>query len=213
MRRNWILQLSLGLLLATSWAGCQSTRPELPTSNRAEASKNGAGFTLTETVQLDASARATFGRSVEALQRGENGLAVELLEPLSNETDAPISVFINLGIAYRETDELDKSAETLRRAVERNPTHPVALNELGITLRRQGRFDEAREQYEAALRIQPEFHFARKNLAILCDLYLSDLVCALNHYRQYAAADPTDEAARIWISDLENRVHTKENSP
>ena len=83
---------------------------------------------------------------------------------------------------------------------------PVAHNELGIVYRRTGRFDEARGSYEKALEHYPEFHFARRNLAILCDVYLRDLDCAVEHYTLYTQAVPDDEAAAMWVADLHNRA-------
>ena len=53
--------------------------------------------------------------------------------------------------------------------VQINPGSAQTRNNLGISLARMNRFPEAIEQFEQALRIQPDFEQARSNLRDLTD--------------------------------------------
>ena len=104
--------------------------------------------------------------------------------------------YIDLGIAYGRSGDLDKGIASLERAVELNPRHPVAYNELGMLYRKKGDFAKARASYEKALQQSPQFHYARLNLAILCDLYLADVSCALDNYVAYQQTCRTTRTRR-----------------
>ena len=139
-----------------------------------------------------------------AKENYDRGIA--LLEEVVEAVPHLTTAHIDLGIAYRQAGNLERAEESIAAALALSPRHPVAHNELGIIYRRTGRFEQARASYESALAKYPDFHFARRNLAILCDLFLADLSCALEHYERYVQAMPQDEAAAMWVADLRNRA-------
>jgi len=199
---SWILALVLAL------CGCQTggTRHLAPIETR-----DANGFSISEAGRIGIGLRSDFDEASRAIEKKEFQRGIELLEEVVMASPELSAAHINLAIAYQRIDELELAEASLHSALEANPRHPVAHNELGIVYRRTGRFEQARESYEAALALHPEFHFARKNLAILCDLFLLDHRCALEHYELYHAADPADEATEMWIADLKNRAGLRED--
>ena len=201
--RTWIsgsAALCAAAALGLACAGSHAARPAPAVLQEA------GGFTIHETVHASGSARSDFEGALRALERKQydSGIA-QLLEVTKTAPDAT-AAHIDLGIAYREKGDLEHAEASLKKALELNPRHPVALNELGIVYRKTGRFAEARKSYEQALALYPGFHFARKNLAILCDLYLRDADCAREQYELYLQAVPGDEKAAMWVADLRARA-------
>jgi Flp pilus assembly protein TadD len=89
----------------------------------------------------------------------------------------------------------------------------VAYNHLGVVLRQRGQFEQARQSYETAIRINAAYASAHLNLGILNDLYLQDLATALRHYQRYQVlTGDSDKQVAKWIIDLERRVQASKNT-
>jgi Flp pilus assembly protein TadD len=171
-----------------------------------EVTQDASGFTLTQEVRVSGEVRADYDSATRLLQQQRYAEGIPLLVKVTERAPTAIAPHIDLGIAYGRVGDLDRAEASLQKALQIDPNHPIANNELGMVYRKKGRFADARASYEKALALYPSFHYAHRNLAILCDLYLQDLNCALQHYEAYRLAAPNDPEAVKWIADLHNRT-------
>ena len=194
--RDFSLALAALALGACASSGNRPTQTEVRTET---------GFVITESVNVTADVRADFESGVQRLQQQDTAGGIALLLKVTEAAPQLTAAHVDLAMAYEQAGDLEHAEASLKRALALSPRHPVVYNELGIIYRKSGRFEDARKSYAKALELHPEFHFARRNLAILCDVYLNDAGCALEHYELYTQAAPADEAAGRWLADLRAR--------
>ena len=178
-------------------------RPPLVLPANGEASVE---LSIKESAPISDQFRAAFGEAIAVLDQGDKPLGIEKLTYLTSQAPMISAARINLGVAYHQVGSLEAAEEHLHQALELAAGHPVTLTELGIIYRKTGRFMDARNSYEAALGTFSGYHPARRNLAILCDIYLADTECALQAYEKYMTAMPDDEEVAIWIADVSSRI-------
>ncbi len=164
------------------------------------------GFVITEVPTMDEASRRDFDRAVAMLKNQDYGGAVDLLEKVIDRSPGVTAPYIDVAIAYQRIGKPERAEERLQTALTLFPGHPVACNEYGLLYRKTGRFAEARAMYEKAIERFPDYYPAHKNLGILCDLYLNDPACALQHYEIYSKARPDDAQVTLWIADVRARL-------
>ncbi|MFZ2949937.1 MAG: tetratricopeptide repeat protein [Desulfuromonadaceae bacterium] len=191
----------------TAPASAAKPSPSLPSGPSVVHFTDGReGFLITEPSRMDAKLRADFEQAGAMIKEAKYDKAIELLEKVIAQSPEMTAPRINLAIAYRQINKPEQAEQHLKKALELIPGHPVASNEYGLLLRKAGRFAEGRAIYEKALTAFPEYYPIHKNLGILCDLYLKDSACAVEHYEIYSKAMFKDEQVKVWLADLHTRL-------
>jgi tetratricopeptide (TPR) repeat protein len=164
------------------------------------------GFVIRENPGMDSESCSEFERAVALMNDGKNDKAIELLTKVIERSPGVTAPYIDIAVAYMRTGKLDQAEQHLKTALALVPSHPVASNEYGLLLRKGGRFKEARAVYEKAIASFPDYLPVRRNLGILCDLYINDPKCALEQFEIYSNAMPKDAQVKIWIAELQMRL-------
>jgi tetratricopeptide (TPR) repeat protein len=161
-------------------------------------------------LEVPAAALTAHERAVAAMAAGDRVEAELELEQLIVEyADFP-GPFVNLAIVYRQDGRDEDARQMLERALEIDPQHAPANNQLGMLLREAGEFEAAEAAYLAAIAGDPSYDLAYYNLGVLLDLYLLRGVEALEAYEKFQSlqAEPDAEVGR-WIIDLRRRLGTE----
>ena len=136
--------------------------------------------------------------------------AVGLAEKAIDEYPNYAGFYLNKGIALANLDKNEDAFEAFNDAIQLNDKLQVAYNQIGITERKRGNFESARQWYQKAIDIDSNYAAAHLNLGILCDLYLQDEYCALQHYQAYEDLNvETSKQFDSWKIDLERRIKRK----
>lgn len=161
---------------------------------------------ISEEFGIDTYLSEKFNKAVIHINNKKYDDAIELLVDVTSQSDKHSAPYINLAIAYSETGKIKDAEKVLLKALTINPSHPVTNNELGLVYRKTGRFAKAKTTYEQVINNYPQFLPARKNLGILCDLFMNDLNCAIEQYEAYLNVRPDEKEVSIWLTDLKRRA-------
>jgi len=157
-------------------------------------------------IDIDSDVELDFKNAIVLMQQDENAQAVVVLKTVIEREQRLPAPFVNIAIAYNKLGESELAEENLIKALKLDIGHPVANNELGLLYRKKGKFKAARTAYENAIKDHPDFLAAKRNLGVLCDLYMHDFECALEQFEDYLELKPDDKTVAIWVADVKRRL-------
>jgi tetratricopeptide (TPR) repeat protein len=203
-----VLALALLMLL-----GACASAPSSPVTKPLEAAPRAAPQAMPAAVAaavpvapVDPQVQREFDTAKADLRAGRTADAERGFRQLAVQHPELGGAHANLGLMLRSAARHDESVAALERAVKASPRQPAFWHQLGLSYRHQGQFAKAREAYEQALSLDPNFADAHLNLGVLLDLVLGDNVQALVHYERYLALAPAaDATVGKWIADLKTR--------
>ncbi len=181
-------------------SGCSLMKKESSTEQKLPAA------TVQPVAVLSEKNQVLFKQSTQAMRAGQYKQAIAGLKQLSSSQPKLATPYINLAISYRYLKDMEKAQTAIRQALRNAPDSPEAHNVQGILQREAGLFKEARKSYEKSIKLNGNLAVSHLNLAILCDLYLHDLDCAMNSYKNYQAKGGSDKRLKSWVADLKRRI-------
>ena len=160
----------------------------------------------TSYVDVDSDVELDFKNAISLMQENQNAQAIVVLNSVIEREKRLPAPYVNIAIAYNKIDDIKAAEENLIKALKLDIGHPVANNELGLLYRKSGKFNAARTAYQNAIKDHPDYLPAKRNLGVLCDLYLHDFDCALEQFEDYLELKPEDKTMMIWVADVKRRL-------
>ena len=168
-------------------------------------SGNGVFSKKIEYVNVDSDVEADFTKAVALLNQNQYQQAITVLESVIAREQRLPAPYVNVAMAYSKLGNSAKAEENLISALKLDIGNPTANNELGLLYRKSGKFNAARTAYQNAIKEHSEYLPAKRNLGVLCDLYLHDYQCALEQFQDYLELEPGDKEVAIWVADVKRR--------
>src|SRR5262245_17742363 len=136
----------------------------------------------------------TYARGLMALERPDE--AVKVVEETARRNPDDLELAAYLGKIMVQSGRLQDGEKELRRAIAGGEADWRVHSALGSALDQQGRYQEARQSYDAALKLKPDEVAVINNLGMSYAL-AGDLKTAEIHLRRALALTKGDDNARL----------------
>lgn len=143
----------------------------------------------------------------QAIQAGNLEQAEKLVRQERQRAPDDIQLRFLDGLIKAQTSQADKSIEIFRKLSEEQPNLPEPLNNLGVLYASKGQYEEAKAAFEKALKTNPSYAAANKNLS---DIYAQ---LAKKSYARALQVDEKTKAVPIQFTLLGAMGMSKPEAP
>ena len=158
-----------------------------------------------QTPVLSALQQQSFSKAKLLLQQQQYQAAAVQLQQLWAELPQASGVGYNLALSQWQQGDIVRAQQTLAELTQRDAQYAAGHNLAGVLARQQGQFRQAERHFKQALAADANYGMAHKNLAILYELYLAELLAAHYHYQQYYQLTQ-DEQAKVWLALIQQQL-------
>ena len=198
------------LLLATTvslvLAGCaqKTAKPDRPTTPTDTAATQPADPAKPPADKGDPEGR--FVEALDLMKQKKTTEAEAAFMALTRDFPEFSGPQANLGILFAKSKRRDAAIAAFTRAATANGQNASAFNWLGILNREAGNFPRAKESYEKAISVKPDYAAAHLNLGLLYEESLKQPTEAVKHYREYYRINGGKDLRVLpWIAEIEAR--------
>jgi cytochrome c-type biogenesis protein CcmH/NrfG len=135
------------------------------------------------------------------------------LEKETRQNPSAVTAWIDLGNAYFDTDQFEKSIQAYRKALELKPDNADVWTDLGVMYRKTGRSDEAIQSFDRAIAINPKHEISRLNKGIVLLHDLKDAPGAIRAWEGLLEINPTAMApGGVSVDQMVQQLKKQANS-
>lgn len=204
-----VRKLALSLLVAAALAGCgkQAVKPDRPAPlDGIEPATPTEPAAPAKPPADKGDPEGRFTEALDLMKQKKSKEAEAAFLALTRDFPEFGGPQANLGILFAKSNRRNEAIAAFTQAATANGNNASAFNWLGILNREAGNFPRAKESYEKAISVKPDYAAAHLNLGLLLEGQMGQPNEAIAHYREYyRITGGKDLRVLPWIAEIEAR--------
>lgn len=147
-----------------------------------------------------------FKNAIALVKNNQFDEAKNTLVEISKEKPGLAGPNANLAILYIRGKDYDSAFKHASMAMKAKPGSHKIQNLMGFIHQEKGNILDAEKHYKRAIELNPGYAKAHYNLALIYDIYLSNIGSAIKHYEKYLELiNNSDQKTHDWLQQLKSQ--------